>query len=416
MSSHYPNLSRRSVIFATPMIMGAAGDSIFGAVRTNVGPTVNVFDFMAPDQIGQVQARTRRADVTRAVQAAIDSRPAALFFPPGDYPVSPNSRLRYALIVRNLSIEMYGDGATIAMASIGNFQALRIENCFDTSLRGLRFAGSGTNGTNGGQGLVQVYGGSNFTAENCAFDEANCDGIAIAEVAGVTLSGCSSRKASKAALYVNNSSNVRVLGNTATSFGGHLAGAHVVGVGLQLSGNAGVLAQNNTVSQGVGVGILCDNSGPRLPKGNRLIRNTVINVSNPQYPEVSGGIRLTNDQPSKDCDTIVAENTVRGCGFYNFYVENQDGAVIQGNIGIESYRSNFVFSRVSGITVSNNTAINTDTSGGRGQYAYYLINGARSVNGVGNKAVTMARYAAASGANAVADVTGNKNAIALIGN
>ena len=374
---------------------------------------VSVFDFMTPAQISAVKARTRLVDVTEEVQAAIDNGPGRLFFPPGDYPVTPGG-LGHALLVDGGTIEMFGRNATIFMASTGNHQALRLEDTLNSTLRGLRFEGSGTDGVGGGQGLVQVFQGSNFTATDCAFDEANCDGLAVAAVTGVSVVGCSSDNASKGALYVNNSTGVRVIGNTATNFGGHTFSGNVLGVGLQLSGNTNLVAQGNTVRDGVGIGILCDNSGANIPKNNLISGNTVEEVSNPTNPGVSSGVRLQNDQASKNCGTVVSENVVRACGLYNFYIENHNGVIVRGNTGIESQESNYIIASVVGGTFKDNVAINTDTTTENGQAAFNLINGCSNVSGDGNRAMSLAGFAASTGFNGVLDGTGNDNRVSTV--
>lgn len=413
MASEHHILTRRSLLAVAPVLVVAGASPLARAADGLSRAGISVFDFMTTAQIAGVQARSRRVDVTRALQAAIDSNPGRLIFPPGDYAVAPGEGRHHALVAEGLTIEMIGSGATIVMSSHGNYQGLRMASCNNSALRGLRFVGSGANGSDGAQGLVQIYLGSDFIVENCAFDDANCDGIAIAGVDGVTMIGCSSARASKAGLYINNSNRVRVSGNVVTNFGGHKVSGHVVGAGIQLSGNTDLVASNNEVRDGIGVGILCDNSGANIPRNNRIVRNSIRNVANPKNPAVSSGIRLTNDQFSKECGTVVAENTVRGCGLYSFYVENQDGVVILDNTGIESHESNFVISTLEAATVTGNTAINTGTSGKAGQYAFYLINGARSVRGGGNKALSLAGYIAASGRNAVADTTGNSNDLSV---
>lgn len=412
-------------------IAAATGSTLLGFQQAGTGATtrtarakmrdvVSVFDFMSLAQIADVQARTRLVDVTAAIQAAINSNPGRLFFPAGDYLLGSTTTTGpdgiYALLVSGLTIEMFGKGATLFLPATTNAQALRFSGCPRASIRGLRFQGSGTNGTNGGQGLVQVYLGSNFSAEDCDFDDANCDGIAVAGTTGVSLANCRSDNASKTALYVNQSSNVRVVGCSAKNFGGHLISGNVVGAGLQLSGNTNLVAQGNTIRDGVGIGILCDASGALIPIANIIDANTVYTVSNPSNTAVSSGIRLGNDQATKNCATVVSNNTVRACGLYNYYVENHNGVVFQNNVGIESVESNFVIASVVGGTIKNNTALNTDTNGGSGQAAYYLLNGCTNVIGEGNRASTVTGFAAASGANAVlTDGSGSGNRLLLAG-
>lgn len=387
-----------------------SADAVARTVSEKLRDSVSVFDFMTAAEIAGVRGTGPAVDVTQAIQAGIDSNPGRLYFPPGIYPVTPDPTAHVALRVQHTTIEMFGAGASISMASTGHDQALQLLNCTNSTLRGLRFVGSGTNGSGGGQGLVQVLEGSNFIATGCAFDDANCDGLAVADVTGVIVSNCSSNNASKAALYVNNSRSVRISGNTMTDFGGHVVGVQIVGVGLQISGNDRLTADGNTIGPGTGIGILCNEAEKGevqfAPTVNLINANTVVGVSNPTNAAVSGGIRLSNATANKACGTNVSGNIVRACGFSNYHFENHDGITAIGNTGIESEYSNFFISSASYITFCNNVAINSQTTTGGGQAAVYLINSTDKARGSGNRAESIAGYASSSGTNGVINDTG----------
>jgi hypothetical protein len=127
-----------------------------------------------------VSARKRSLDVTAALQKALDTVSGTILFPPGDYLVGPGPH-GYAMFVRDRSISLVGDDAQIYSPSRGNHQALRMERCTNSSLRGIRFRGAGVDGADGDRGMVQIFLGSNFTAENCAFDDAVCDGLRLGD-------------------------------------------------------------------------------------------------------------------------------------------------------------------------------------------------------------------------------------------
>jgi hypothetical protein len=373
----------------------------------------SVFEFMTAAERADVSARRRSLDVTAALQNALETVSGTISFPPGDYLVSPGPE-GHALFVRDRSISLVGDNAQIYFPSRGNHQALRMERCTNSSLRGMRFRGAGVDGANGDRGMVQIYLGSDFTAEDCAFNDAVCDGLAVAAVLGVTIRRCSSHNASKAAIYVNNSRRVKVERCQISSFGGHRSRQSIVGAGLQLSGNTDLVAEGNIIRDGTGVGLLCNNSGKSIPHYNRIVRNIVENVANPGNPDLSSGIRLTNEANDKATSTGVFGNTVRRCALYNYYFENQDGCQITNNVGIESLESNFVFSSLDGAVVSNNSALNSNVKNRLGQVAYYLINNSRNVVGNGNRAISNEGFDETSDPNSVMDNTGNLNRIRVV--
>ena len=373
---------------------------------------MNVFEFMSAAQIADVNGRRRLMDVTAALQRGIDSSSGRLELPPGDYRIHP-SGAGHALLVRNGSFQLIGRGATIYLPSTGNHQAVRFERCIQSSVRGVRFVGSGTRGSNSGQGLVQFYLGAGFTFEDCAFDDANCDGLAVAGVAGVTIKNCTSRKAAKAGIYVNNSRDVRVTGNSVENFGGFRAGSNVVGAGLQLSGNEDLLADGNIIRNGLGAGILCDHSGDSLPLRNRIVRNLAESVDNQANASVSGGIRLTSSSSGRPLGTVIEGNTVRDCGIYNYYLENHRGCIVRDNVGSGSRESNYVFGSMAGATVNGNTAINSNTSRKPGQSAYVIINNSHGIAGFRNKALNTDGFTPSAGSNDLRDYSGNANALNL---
>lgn len=349
------------------------------------------------------------ADDTAAIQAAIDANVGAVYFPEGTYAVTPGAS--YALQVNAKTVQMFGSSATISMADTGNKIALYFLNSDNCSLRGLRFVGSGTNGTDGAQGLVQFTFCDNVTVSDCQFVDANCDGLAIAGGAGVQVSDCISDNCSKVGIYVNASTGVTLANNILKNFGGHTASGSVVGAGISVLGNSDATVTGNTVFDGTGVGILVGSVNTSPPKRNVIVANTVKSVTNPTNVSVSSGIRLENATADTACGTLVEGNTVQACGIYSVYVENHSGACVRGNTSIESVRSAFVVSTADDVTLDGNTAINTNTSNAASQHAFYFINNADGCYAANNTALTSAAFATGYGANDTSDSSTGTNTI-----
>jgi hypothetical protein len=353
-------------------------------------------------------------DDTAAIQAAIDATGGGLFFPEGTYAVTPVSGQNYCLLIDAKTIHLYGNNSTISMATTDVKQALRIRDSNNFVVSGLSFVGSGTNGSDGGQGLLQLYQCDNVVIENCIIKNSNCDGLAMALCLNITVSNCIFDNCSKSSLYLNLSTGASLSGNIIKNIGGHLVSSTIVGAGVQISGNTDCSVIGNSIIDGLGMGILCNQSGTTAPKRNIISGNTVKGITNPTNTNVSSGIRLSNSATDKACATVVEGNFAQGCSVYNFYIENHNGAKISDNTSVESDRSGFVISTASDVTFQNNTAINTNTSNTSGQHAFYLINSASNVIGGGNRAVNSPSFATSYGAHDISDATGNANRVVKV--
>ena len=354
-------------------------------------------------------------DDTAAIQAAINAADdGCLVFPKGTYKVTPVSGENYCLLVDSKTIQLEGHSAIISMPTTDVKQALRLQSSDYCKVIGLRFQGSNTNGADGGQGILQLFESDFAMIENCVFENTNCDGLAVSTSEQVTITNCIFDNCSKSSLYVNNCSNVIVTGNVIKNIGGHTVSSNIVGAGIQSSGNSDITITGNTVTDGLGIGIQCNNSTSAPPERNIISANTIKGVSNPTNTGVSGGINLTNGNLDKASGTVVTGNFVQACGIYNYYIENHDGANISGNTSIESDRSGFVISTIDDATLQNNTAINTNTSNTSSQHAFYLINSANNVIGGGNRAVDSSAFATSYGAHDIADSSGNDNRVVKV--
>lgn len=134
-------------------------------------------------------------DATSALRAAIATG-APLFFPPGVYTVSvPEAAWAdpvngHALhIIGATKIDWVGYGATIFMSSAtwytGRTANLKLQNCTNVSIRGLKFdgnrAGRGATST-GGASCVDILGGSKVTFKDVTIVNSCMDGLSIAPV------------------------------------------------------------------------------------------------------------------------------------------------------------------------------------------------------------------------------------------
>jgi hypothetical protein len=384
---------------------GASG-SVQTTVQAKLQESVSVKDFGA---VGDGVT-----DDTAAIQAAIDATGGGLFFPEGTYAVTPVSGQNYCLLIDAKTIHLYGNNSTISMATTDVKQALRIRDSNNFVVSGLSFVGSGTNGSDGAQGLLQLYQCDNVVIENCIIKNSNCDGLAMALCLNITVSNCIFDNCSKSSLYLNLSTGASLSGNIIKNIGGHLVSSTIVGAGVQISGNTDCSVIGNSIIDGLGMGILCNQSGTTAPKRNIISGNTVKGITNPTNTNVSSGIRLSNSATDKACATVVEGNFAQGCGVYNFYIENHNGAKISDNTSVESNRSGFIISTASDVTFQNNTAINTNTSNTSGQHAFYLINSASNVIGGGNRAVNSLSFVTSYGAHDISDATGNANRVVKV--
>ena len=412
-----PNLSTIEVMVTSALPVGSTSSDLVsylpagtGAVATTVQTklreTVSVKDFGA---VGNGVT-----DDTAAIQAAIDVNAGGLFFPKGTYVVSPVSAQNYCLLVDSKTVRIYGNSAVISMASTDNKQAMRLVDSDNCSISGLKFLGSGTNGADGGQGILQLLSCDNSTITNTQFINANCDGLAASTCSNLIISHCIFDNCSKSSIYPNASTGVVVSGNIVKNIGGHTVSSNIVGAGIQSSGNTDCTISDNTIIDGLGMGILCNESGSTISKRTSISGNTVKGITNPSNINVSGGIRLSNGATDKACGTLVEGNFVQACGINNYYIENHNGAKISDNTGVESDRSNFVISTIVDATVQNNTAINTNTSNTATRYAFSLINGATGVIGGGNRSLNSSSFATSYGSHTINDGSGNNNKVVRV--
>ena len=351
-------------------------------------------------------------DDTAAIQAAvnvIELSGGGLFFPAGTYAVVPGAA--YAVIVDSDNVRIHGEGATISMASTANRQALRFYQADNCSLEGMRVVGSGTDGADGGQGLVQFTECDNVVVDDCRFVDANCDGLAIAAGLNPTVTGCVFDNCSKSGLYVNGCTGGTATGNTIVNGGGHTVSGNVVGAGIQLSGNDNFSCTGNSVADCTGIGIYCNSTGTTQPTNNVISGNSVKGCANATNIAVSGGIRLDNAGSSNACGTLVTGNNVWACGIYSYYIENHDGVEITGNLSVESVRSAFVIGTLLGATVKNNTAINTNTSNTASQHAFFLTNVADQCVLSDNTALDLSTFTTSYGAHDTADNSSGTNTV-----
>jgi hypothetical protein len=425
------SITATAITFTEAPPLNAAMEFIIGNAVDNVSSDANLVNYNQGGtgaQTRSVEAKLQESvsvkdfgavgdgvtDDTAAIQAAIDATGGGLFFPEGTYAVTPVSGQNYCLLIDAKTIHLYGNNSTISMATTDVKQALRIQDSNNFVVSGLSFVGSGTNGSDGGQGLLQLYQCDNVVIENCIIKNSNCDGLAMALCLNITVSNCIFDNCSKSSLYLNQSTGASLSGNIIKNIGGHLVSSTIVGAGVQISGNTDCSVIGNSIIDGLGMGILCNQSGTTAPKRNIISGNTVKGITNPTNINVSSGIRLSNSATDKACATVVEGNFAQGCSIYNFYIENHNGAKISDNTSVESDRSGFVISTASDVTFQNNTAINTNTSNTSGQHAFYLINSASNVIGGGNRAVNSPSFATSYGAHDISDATGNANRVVKV--
>lgn len=269
----------------------------------------------------------------------------------------------------------------------GGVQLLRVQNADgftirDVTLRGRTFQGQGL-----AHGLLQVFGGKDVVIDRVKIDGCDADGIAVANVEGVSISSCVVLRASKSAIYVNGSTRARVVANEIAAFGGHRTpqGA-VVGTGIQLSSNRDVVCSDNVLQSGTGIGILVNalDSGA-APVGTVLTANRIVGVTNPSNNNVSCGIRLANGSGDGRTQSLVSGNSLRGCGVHGIYVENHPGALVTNNTVAESERSGIVVATGQDVVVTGNVVLNSGTSGLTNVHQVQLINQAAGTVVRGNE-------------------------------
>ena len=367
---------------------GAAQRARSGRVALNPGATAtdqksfarSVVEFLPSGYVtdGSVDYRAQ-------VQAAIEASAGGTLHLP-DFPirVSGTPGQRYALLLRQ-GMRVLGSPSSELLTTQGAIQVLRAENVDGLVLSGFTVRGIGSGGASLGHGLVQVTGGNDVRVEGLTVIGADADGIAIANVRGATLEGNTIEGASKSSLYLSGCEGGVVRGNIVRDFGGHSLGGNPIGAGIQLSSNKNVVCSDNVISDGVGIGILCNaNNGGQKPDGNILRGNRIHSVSNPTNINVSCGIRCTNGAADKATSTLITGNSLRGCGIYGIYLENHGGSAVLGNLVVESVRTGILVSSIQDLQILDNVVLNSDASQNGGQAAIYLLNNAERVRCQGN--------------------------------
>jgi parallel beta-helix repeat protein len=333
------------------------------------------------DHLPQGYRTDGSVDYTAAVQRAIDAASGAtLVLPAFPLLVSAAPGQRWCLrITTPIAIE--GQASSVLVERQGAVQVLRSEGVDGVRLCGFTVQGIGRGGRGLAHGLVQVTYGRNVSIEGVRVLGSDADGIAVAGVQNVRVAGCTVEGASKSGIYLSDCERGIVAGNVVTGSGGHLTPAgDVVGAGIQISSNAEVVCADNLVAGGTGIGILCNAlAGGAKPMGCVIAGNRIRGVANPANMNVSSGIRLANGNPDRLTHTLVAGNSIQGCGVYGMYVENHGGSTVSGNTVVESERAGIVVSTIRDLALLGNTVLNSGVSGLGSSSGIQLVNGARDV-------------------------------------
>ena len=333
---------------------------------------------------GDLVTITPGGDVTAAIQAAIDTGCMGVILPPGTHTISPVTGHNYCLLVQRPVHFLGQPGAILSMASTAGKQMLRIANTKGVRVEGLTFKGPGVDGTDGMQGLLQINDSDQVFVGDCAFNDADADGLAVANCTNVTIEDVTANNCSKASIYLSRCTTAAVSGLTITNGGGHTAGSDTVGAGVQISGNTDLTLSSSTITDTLGVGVLCNDNGGYHPLRNTISGVRIERAANATNSQVSCGIRLSNGATNKTTSTTVTGCTVRSSGLYSYYIENHRGSSVTANLSDASVRSAIVVGTVNGVTLSNNTTTNTNISSTAGQKSIYLLSGAQNVIGTGN--------------------------------
>lgn len=320
-------------------------------------------------------------DYTQALtDAGISAAGGTLVLP--DFPIrvmAVPGQSYAVLFTEGLTLEG-SPGSSIVVFEEG-VQALRFEEPDGATLRDFTVAGPDVDGAGLAHGLVQITGGRRIRIEGLTVTGADADGIAVAGAEDVTIVDCVVSGASKSSLYVSSSRRVRVSGNTVNDFGGHATPrGDVVGAGIQLSSNAEVLCSDNVIDTGVGSGILCNAlMDGEAPTGNVITNNRIMGAVNQVNVDASSGIRLANGAALTLTRTVVAGNSIHGCGAHGVFVENHDGCTIQGNWISEIARCGVVVGSIRGALIAGNVMSDIGTDAVPGLDVIQLVNGADGV-------------------------------------
>ncbi len=347
-------------------------------------------------------------EYTEAVQRAVDAAAGRiLLLPP--FPVLVSARPGKLWCVRiSKPIAIEGCPAAVLREKNGRAIILYAERTAGLRFEGFTLEGCGGDGIGLGHGLLQVTSCEDVLVRGVIVRNSDADGIAIAASKDVRVLDCDAQECSKAALYVNDCTNVVLQGNATLGGGGHLVpGGGAVGAAIQLSGNENLVCSGNTLSGGTGIGILCNSlPGRPKPEGNVLTANRIVGFHNPTNLNVSGGIRCENSNDESDTHTLIASNSIRDCGCFGIFLEHHDGALIADNTIAEAEWSAILISSANDVLVEGNLILNAGTALLPGKGALHLLNGASRIVARGNRFISAEGYAPGSASNWALDASG----------
>ena len=310
----------------------------------------------------------------------------------------------------NNGLKIVGNGSTIRSAD-GVLQLLRNTGTGHFIATDLNFDGPATDGTDLGAGLLQINDANGVSLINVRSTDSDQDGLVVSACTRVHLFGCGSNNDSKSGIYINQSTDVRIIACEVDSFGGHTVSGSTVGTGIQLSGNTNLLCMACTVKDGVGTGIRVNDNNSIHPSENSIIGNIVSGCRNATNVNESFGIRLTNGDATKKCGTVVQANDVFDCGIYGIYVENHHGASIRDNKVVQIDRQGIIIGTLTDCIVANNDVWNCDTDAGGSRFVIETINAADGVVIVGNRFKNSSEYTSGSAALTVKDGGSGTNVV-----
>lgn len=393
-----PAVRRVPVVAPTPDVsaLGAANTSVtsggIATARTWPAQVVSVLDYLPRTPV--TDATT---DYTVPLQKAIDDAAGRTLLLP-DFPLlvsAPAGRTHCLLVSR--PVRIVGVAGSVLRETKGGVQILRVDTTTDVDLEGFALQGKGGQGRGLAHGVLQVWRGTNVTIRGVTVADSDADGIVIANVDAARIVDCRVLRASKSGIYASQCHGAVVQGNVVEDGRGHrTAAGNLVGAGIQLSSNEGLVCVANVVRGGVGIGILCDANDSALPPlGNVISSNRVEDVHNAENMDVSCGIRLQNLATVTETATHVIGNSIERCGAFGLYVENHGKCSIVGNTIRSSERSGLVVGTVTGAFVSGNTILDSDAGRYGNGASIYLINQARDVDVRGNRLTNDARVSSA---------------------
>ena len=392
--------------------MAAGKPSGLGA-RTDEG-WVYAVQFLPdpPDKTGQT-------DYTREIQAAIDAAAGKTLLLP-DFPIltSQVSGGDYCLIAkqalylfgtRNSELRTQSDNSILLLVDSTD-PNVRLE---DVYLEGICFRGNGTASKDVlGKGLVQINHVDKVRVERVTVRDGDVDGLALHQCSEVRVIGCTMIHNAKSSIYPNNSQDVIVEGNTVRGFGGYISNGHLLGTGIALSSNDGMICVNNQVYDGTGVGINVFTVIGVLARNYVISGNVVRNIKNPQNTSHAAGINM--DTPVTSQNTVVAQNLVTGCGNYNFRFANQTGVLLAANLSANSLNTNVSLLDVKDSLLQGNLLLNSGTENLPGQYAVSLA-GTTDQVWVRNNYIRNPCSATAFGTPAIIDFSAANGEVNLMG-